>query len=474
MISSTSPLILKATAVLILIVAVVVQLRLVALNLSPISFVLPDLPSLSSPCSKQLGNVLVEKVGENDLLYPEAIVVDTDGWSAFVSLGDGRIVQLKASVRDWDELAWRTVVRTGDPGGDALQCGSGGPSDKTNMESKCGRPLGLLLAKRSSVDPTFTSAREGEMFLDDDIEDVLLVADAYRGLLMVTDLHGRNEAKVTILATRAESDPLDYKFSLLNGIVQTRDGDIYVTETSQKFQRRRIFHAAMDGSPTGRLLRFRRRRLNVKREFVVEAVADKIYMPNGITLSHDGRSLLIVSGVSILRYDLSTERMGEHPFVEVMPGTGDNIKAMSELPNGTKKKCYWAALGGKYVQPFSLIKFVSNKPWLRSLLLAIVPYRKIIDLVPKWTALAVYDEQGKLLEMLWDDGKDKKEDENGKIQEVGVTAPWISEIEPLGDYLYLLSWYNPFLARIKRSCIIGKQESRNASTNSKKLDSLQR
>ena len=332
---------------------------------------------------------------------------------------------------------------------DGKECGRGGPSDQNNMEAKCGRPLGLYLSKRASVDPNFTEQSGGgsrknlsEMFQDD---DALLVADAYRGLLMVTGIHG-NEAKVETLATRAESDPPEYHFSLLNGIVQTVNGDVYVTETSQKFQRRRIFHAAMDGAPTGRLLRYR---LQKGGDAIMEVMAVNLSMANGIALSHDEKSLLLVSGVSVLRFDLSSEKMDTIPFVEVMAGTGDNIKAMDQLPNGKRMKCYWAALGGKYVQPFSLLKFLSDKPRFRSLLLALVPYRKIIDLIPKWTALAVYDEQGKLVETLRDDGN--KQDENGKA--VGVIAPWISEVEPLGDYLYLLSWYNPFLARVKRSSI---------------------
>ena len=84
-----------------------------------------------------------------------------------------------------------------------------------------------------------------------------------------------------------------------------------------------------------------------------------------------------------------------------------------------------------------------------AVLLAIVPYRKIIDLIPKWTALAVYDEQGNLVETLRDDGD--AVDASGK--KMGVKAPWISEVEPLGEYFYLMSWYNPFLARIRRSSV---------------------
>ena len=147
-------------------------------------------------------------------------------------------------------------------------------------------------------------------------------------------------------------------------------GDIYITETSQHFQRRRIFYAAMDGKPTGRLLRYQ------PTHGVVEVVANNLFIPNGVALSHDKKSLLIVCGVRILRFDLDTQQMDPTPFVDVMPGTGDNIKTMNMSLYGKKVKCYYAALGGTYKEPFSLLKFVSDKPWFRSVLLALVPYRK--------------------------------------------------------------------------------------------------
>ena len=69
-----------------------------------------------------------------------------------------------------------------------------------------------------------------------------------------------------------------------------------------------------------------------------------------------------------------------------------------------------------------------------TLLCALVPYRKIVGAIPKLSALAVYSENGELLEVY--------QDEN-------VTAPWLSEGETMGGYLYLGSWFNPFLARVK-------------------------
>ena len=213
-----------------------------------------------------------------------------------------------------------------------------------------------------------------------------------------------------------------------------------MTETSTKHQRRRIFHAFMEGSSTGRLLRYRKGGVTV--------VADNIYMANGLSISHDGRSLLIVSGVQILRYDIGSGILHSRPFVSTMVGTGDNIKTMSVLPNGRRAKCYWAAMGGMYKRPFSLLQYLSNRVWSRSLLLALVPYGRIINLVPKWTALAIYDVDGMLIETLTYDGLLGGGDGGDGGGGCAITAPWISEVEPVGHYLYLASWYNPFLARI--------------------------
>ena len=260
---------------------------------------------------------------------------------------------------------------------------------------------------------------------------------------MYSNIYG-DEANMLRLATRAESDPPEYNFSLLNAVVATGNGDIYLTKTSTKHQRRRIFYAALEGHDTGRLLRFRHETGKV------EVVADNILMANGITISHNEKSVLIVSGVRVLRFNLETQKLDTDPFIMVMPGTGDNIKTMDTAPDGRKVKCYWAALGSPYKKPFSLLNLLADKVWVRSFILAVVPYEILIQLILKWSAVAVYDEQGNLMETLRDDGK--MVDENGK--KLGVSVPWLSELEPVGDYVYLASWYNPFLARIKRDSIV--------------------
>ena len=117
-----------------------------------------------------------------------------------------------------------------------------------------------------------------------------------------------------------------------------------------------------------------------------------------------------------------------------MPGTGDNIDSMTRAPSSPDPKpCYWAGLGSKFAQPFSLLKLISEKPWLKAILVALVPYNTVVDLIPKLSAMAVYDVDGHMLQVYKDDS---------------AIAPWLSEGKIFGEYLYLGSWYNPFLARV--------------------------
>ena len=68
--------VLKTLTTILVLIAVLVQLRLSALGLSPISFDLPELPTVEY--DDRLANIEVEKIGEDDLLYPEALVIDPD------------------------------------------------------------------------------------------------------------------------------------------------------------------------------------------------------------------------------------------------------------------------------------------------------------------------------------------------------------------------------------------------------------
>lgn len=250
-------------------------------------------------------------------------------------------------------------------------------------------------------------------------EDVLVVADPYVGLLMISGIYGENGTR-HILAIRAKTDPEDSHFHLLNGIVQAPDGSLYISESSQQFQRRRIFFGALDGKPTGRLMRY------TKESGQVEVVAEGIFMANGITLSHDKKHLVMVAGVQVLKYSLKEKAMEPEPFIYVIPGTGDNLDTHHRLPTGERRDCYWVGLGSKYSKPFSLLNAISEKAMLKSLLGAIVPYKTFVSLIPKFSALAVYDgATGDLIEIYRDGSRKDKSLESICTWGLGTTSIWL-------------------------------------------------
>eukprot|EP01065_Artemidia_motanka_P033426 TRINITY_DN40422_c0_g1_i1.p1 TRINITY_DN40422_c0_g1~~TRINITY_DN40422_c0_g1_i1.p1 ORF type:complete len:418 (+),score=120.27 TRINITY_DN40422_c0_g1_i1:66-1319(+) len=377
----------------------------VASPLDPVPLDIHELPTL--PPNNKLR--AAEHIGVSSLIGPESMVRASAGGrdELFMSLADGRIVRLW--VGEGGKEQWETVVRTGVV---LSGCGRGGPGEKESPEHLCGRPLGMRLAKRADV-------------VDDGApdEEVLVVCDAYKGLLMVDGL--RSAAAVTVLARRAPGDSSD--FHLLNDLVQAPDGSFYFTETSQKWERRTIGYALFEGRAAGRLLRF-------QKGVGVTVVATDLVMPNGVTLSHDRQSLLVVANaVQVWKYQLDT---GKFTKWSELPGSGDNIRTHDTLPTGEPARCYWGGLGSKYALPFSLLHMVKDMPALRRLIAAALPYAWIVNLIPKYGILAVWDEEGNIIRTY--------QDPSGR-------TPWLSEAAELSGNLYVGSWLNGFLAKVDPS-----------------------
>ncbi|KAL3927185.1 MAG: hypothetical protein SGBAC_013183 [Bacillariaceae sp.] len=142
-----------------------------------------------------------------------------------------------------------------------------------------------------------------------------------------------------------------------------------------------------------------------------------IFMPNGIALSHDQKHLIIVAGVQGLKYSLEAQAMGSEPFIYAMPGTGDNLHTANRLPTGEPaQRDVWEVV-------------------LKVNIGALVPYKTFVVAIPKFSALAVFDgATGELIEMYRDESN---------------LAHWLSEATILGEYLYLVAWFNIYLARVK-------------------------
>ncbi len=204
---------------------------------------------------------------------PEDVVVDLAG--RLVTGGDdGRI--------------WRWPARTTEA-----------PVEPELLAETGGRPLGI------EVDP-----RDGS----------LVVCDAYRGLLRLTD-----DGTLTTLARTAAGTPILF----CNNAAVARDGTVYFTDSSRRFPLHAWRRDILEYRPNGRVLAW-------SPAGRVDVVADGLFFPNGIALTPDETALLVAetSTHRLLRVPLG----GGAPAILVdLPAYPDNMSAVGD---GT----YWIAL----------------------------------------------------------------------------------------------------------------------------------
>jgi sugar lactone lactonase YvrE len=203
---------------------------------------------------------------------PEDVVVDPAGRTV-TGAADGRI--------------WRWPAAP-DPGPPELLADTGG------------RPLGV------EVDP-----RDGS----------LIVCDAYRGLLRVTD-----DGAVTVLATAAAGVPM----RLCDNASVGRDGVVYFSDSSVRYPLSAWRRDLLEHRPNGRVLAYD------PASGRVDVVADGLYFPNGVALGPDESWLLVAETVKhrLIRIPLG----GGSPVVLTdLPAYPDNITPVGD---GT----FWVAL----------------------------------------------------------------------------------------------------------------------------------
>jgi len=209
--------------------------------------------------------------------------------------------------------------------------------------------------------------------IDFDARGRLIVADAYRGLLMVS-----KNGKVTKLATVAEGIPIKYA----DDVDVAANGLIYFSDASTKFGAREYggtYTASlldiMEHGGHGRLLAYdpadRRAR----------TLLTGLNFANGVAVAHDQASVLVneTGSYRVLRYWIDGPRQGQsEPVIEALPGFPDNL---STGMNGR----YWVAL----IAPRNdLLDSLADKPFVRKIIQRLpaflrpkaVPYGHVIAL----------------------------------------------------------------------------------------------
>jgi sugar lactone lactonase YvrE len=190
-----------------------------------------------------------------------------------------------------------------------------------------GRPLGI------EVDP-----RDGS----------LVVCDAYRGLLRVTD-----DGTVTDLTRTAGGS----RILLCNNAAVARDGVVYFTDSSNRFPVSHWRRDLLEHRPNGRVLAYD------PASGGTEVVADGFYFPNGVALTPAQDALLLCETAShrLVRVSLPD---GAVQVLADLPAYPDN---MSSVGDGT----YWIALASPRV---ALVEKLLPHPTLRRLA-AVLPTR---------------------------------------------------------------------------------------------------
>ena len=246
----------------------------------PVPWTPPPTPAFTGALTR---NQLLDQVQRWEVpggAKPEDVVFDAAG-RLYAGVEDGRI--------------WRWPAGFGNDG-------AGGDPAGLFADTH-GRPLGL------EVDP-----RDG----------TLIVCDAYRGLLRVTET-----GHVRVLADSYGGRRL--KFT--NNAAVTADGTVYFSDSSTRFRLEHYKQDLLEHRPNGRVFRYQPSAAGL------ELVADGLYFPNGVALAPDESFLLVAQtgGYDIVRIPLTGPAAGQPgTFASGLPGIPDN---MSPAGDGS----YWIA-----------------------------------------------------------------------------------------------------------------------------------
>ncbi|XP_048739183.1 adipocyte plasma membrane-associated protein-like isoform X2 [Ostrea edulis] len=315
------------------------------------------LPVLEGPLAINAHLQNATKAFQGEVIGPESFAVAPDG-TMYTGLADGRIVGFKGG-----EL-W-LVTRTGAFHPD---CGT------FDLEPVCGRPKGMKINLNDPSHP-------------------LIVVDSYRGLLQVDTKTG--DIKVLLhSATGLYGEP----FKFLNSLDITKDGIIYFTDSSKKWDRRNYRYEVIEVNRQGRLMQYN----TVTKE--TKLLLDKLYLANGVALSSD-ETMLVISEMSVCqirRYFLKGPKAGQSDIItQNLPGYPDNIKLNS-------RGNFYVGMGSVRYQGVSLLgpflDLIGPYPSIKRFLTKITPLRVFDIFMPKHSIILEIDMDGNIVNSLHDHG----------------------------------------------------------------------
>ncbi|GFR28080.1 adipocyte plasma membrane-associated protein [Trichonephila clavata] len=344
-----------------------------------------------------------EHLFEGILEGPESIVFHEG--ALYTGLADGRIVRI-------EDGKIITVARTGEP------------CELPHEERKCGRPLGM---------------RKGK-------DGLLYICDAFYGIFTMNFTTGalQNILPSSVLVA-------GHKLNFPDDLDIDNEGNIYFTDASTKWDLTTIYYLMYEYEAGGRVIKYNIHSGETK------VLVSNLNFPNGVQLSRDGNSLLIceIMNRRILRLYIKGKQEGKvEVFADALPAEPDNIRPSS--------RGYWVGftsarnstnpLLSDIVAEYTTLKRLYGR--IHSIMGTLLV--KISEFVGNtaFKAFAYKFNRGDfLLSLLRLHGIVMEFNENGEILRSfhspdGSTSA-LSEVGEHEGFLYLGSFVNPYLGRLK-------------------------
>jgi ribose transport system permease protein len=200
------------------------------------------------------------------------------------------------------------------------------------------------------------------------------------------------------------------------------DGKIYFSDCTTRYEMTTNTLDVMEGRPNGRLVCYDP---STKKTWTV---LNHFYFPNGICVSHDGKSVLIASTslCKVFRYWVDGPNKGTlEVLIDDLPGLADNINRASD---GN----YWLALVGIRSPAFDL---AMRNPGLRLRMVKQVPIDEWLAPGMNHGCVLKFTERGEVLGSWWDPS--------------GISHSTLTSMREHKGYLYLGGLENNRIGRIK-------------------------
>ncbi|MCP4687334.1 MAG: strictosidine synthase family protein [Desulfobacterales bacterium] len=332
--------------------------------LEPAAWSAPPNPGCSGPfaANERLKAIRILSIGDNH--GPEDVAIDARG-RIYVSTHEGRIVRLQAD-----------------------------GSNPENWVETGGRPLGV----------------------DFDQNGALIVADAFRGLLSISE-----NGAITELATIVDGVPLRYA----DDVDVAVDGKIYFSDASTKFGAREFggtYEASLldlvEHGGHGRLMVFDPASGRAK------TLLDGLNFANGVAVSHDQTHVLVneTGSYRVIRYWLTGPKRGEaEPLIEALPSFPDNIST-------GRDGRFWIGLASPRN---ALVDALSDKPFLREVTMRLPRFLR--PRAEHYGHIIAIDKDGKVLM---------------DLQDPDGAHPVNTGVYETEEFLYISSLVAPALARL--------------------------